>query len=162
MQVRYSLTRGDMRRAVAGAWNKSLRFRLFLLAAALWPAAMYLFIGFTIGGSVGAQDFVFAAALGLLFGLLMPVLLIVRTKTSERVLSIDRSGIKTTIGQMRGEIPWSKVGAIETTDQQVLVIGTTPNLFAIPFRAFDQNDDRSKFCEAAREYWTAARMRAAV
>ncbi len=162
MQIRYSLTRGDMRRAVSSAWSQSPRFRLLLSLFGAWPSALHLIVRLATTGSVQTLDFVAAAVLLLVFGSLLPLLLIVRTKTCERVLSIDHDGIKTTIGQMHGEIPWSKVGGIEAGGGQILIIGTTPNLFAVPFRAFEQAEDRMKFVDTAREYWKKARAQAAV
>jgi len=162
MQIRYSLTRGDMRRAVASAWQQSSRFRLLLILTGVWPFALYVFVRVFTSGNLRPQDLAVAAVLLVLFGSLLPLLMIVRTKTSERVLSIDGDGIKTTIGRLHGEIPWSKVGAIEVTDHQVLIIGRTPNLFAIPSRAFERCEDRLSFIDTAREYWAAARGRAAV
>ena len=135
---------------------------MIVLAVTLWPFVLYLFIRFATVSSIRVQDVVVGAVLGLVFGALMPVLLIIRTKTSERILSIDRDGIKTTIGGMSGEIPWSKVGAIVATADQVLVIGTSFNFFAIPSRAFEQASDSSQFCETAKDYWAAARTRTAV
>ena len=135
---------------------------MFLALSAAWPSGAYVVVKLATSGGIGIQDVVLAAVLFVGLACLMPVFLIVRTKTVERVLSIDEDGIKTTIGMMRGEIPWSKVAAIEATEQQILFIGTTPNFFAIPSRAFDQASDRKDFVDIARNYWTVARGRAAV
>ena len=157
MQVHYRLTRGDMRRGISSAWRRSGRFRAFLLIAAMFPAVAYMTVRFATTGAVVARDLVTAIVITGAFGFMMPLLMIARTKTGERVLSIDPNGIRTSIGRIRGEIPWSKVAGIEATDREVLIIGRMPNFFSVPFRAFEHEQDRLDFVRAARNYWESAR-----
>ena len=53
-------------------------------------------------------------------------------------------------------------GAIEVTDAEVLIIGTSPNFFTIPSRAFEHDEERTLFIDEARAYWTRVHGRAAV
>lgn len=78
------------------------------------------------------------------FGLLI-LWIFVRAKTGERTLTISSWGILTSIGRVRGEVPWAKVKAVRDTGNHILVVGTSGNAFFIPTRAFDGASHRDQF-----------------
>jgi hypothetical protein len=71
-------------------------------------------------------------------------------KPQRRVLSIDDQGISTTIGRLSGQLPWSKVDFVRTTEHSVYIVGKNLNAFIVPQRAFlstQQRDEFVKLCQ---------------
>jgi hypothetical protein len=78
-------------------------------------------------------------------------------KPQERVLTIDPSGIRTTIGKLRGSRSWREIKAIENRGGLVyLIVAKTLNAFVVPQRAFKGPEQQSQFLELARRWHAAA------
>jgi hypothetical protein len=69
-------------------------------------------------------------------------------KPQERVLTLDVSGITTTIGKRAGAIPWSDVAAVHR-GSAITIERTNGNAFVVPARAFASDDERRRFADFA-------------
>jgi len=155
MVIRYTSTRSDVWRAYWQTWRHSPKLnvlRLFIFGWAFFVAWSQL-----TAFSMGPFWRLFSAlALALTAMLLMAVYPLLRFKSDERALTISTSGIATRIGNLSGDVPWSKVARIVPTDECIYIQGRSGNSFAIPRRAFSTEKDREEFVRLATQ-WRAAR-----
>jgi hypothetical protein len=98
-----------------------------------------------------------ALLVALLAILLLAVYPMLRFKQDERTLTISTSGITTTIGNLSGDVPWSKVGRIEHAERCIYIFGQNGNSFTIPHRAFPTENQRAEFLRRATQWWDDAR-----
>src|SRR5439155_21617705 len=94
------------------------------------------------------------ACLAMLLMALYPML---RFKRDERTLTISTSGIATTIGSLSGDVPWTKVGRIQSAARWIYIFGPNANSFTIPHRAFATEIQRAEFLRRATLWWADAR-----
>lgn len=71
----------------------------------------------------------------------------IRFKSQRRTLTVDASGIKTSIGKIADNIPWTKVASVSVVCDKIYIARTNKNGFAIPARAFRSADEREKFLD---------------
>ena len=145
MEVRYTPTRTEIRRAFMLALRLSLRFRTFYLLFWLWPPVFVLAIRLLSGVPLTSR----ALGVSLLFYIgclaFAPIAMVLRTKKSQRCLRITPAAILTTVGKLSGRIPWAKVDRVHPAGDLLLILGRGPHLFAIPGRAFSSDDQRAEF-----------------
>jgi hypothetical protein len=143
MRVRYRAQRGEIWAMYRRLWRQRLwRYHATLVLAVL----VGLLLQFGIPHSP-------ARWLILLLPPLVPPLLLalypqLAFKPQERVLTLDVSGITTTIGKRAGAIPWSDVAAVHR-GSAITIERTNGNAFVVPARAFASDDERRRFADFA-------------
>lgn len=131
----------------------------------LWRIHAALFTAIALGLLVGLQGWhlspAMIAAISIAGGLLPCAALalypLVKFKPQTRILIIDGNGLRTSIGEMYGEVGWREVAAIGDHEGLIIIRRTNGNAFLIPERAFASPADRRIFLTAARDAWSAFR-----
>jgi hypothetical protein len=154
LTIHYSATPDDVGALYSYALRHSWRFRLTLAVYSAVPALIWLLGS---GRAPKPIDGVVSAIVALFVFSFIPLLAKWRTKTDLRTLSISPGGMDTSIGNLAGAVPWSKVHAIWDAGQHIFVLGTNLNGMAIPNRAFADPGQRAHFLAAAQQFLAAAR-----
>lgn len=156
LEIRYKARRMDLLRALWHNLRHSARTRTILLCVCAGLFAWFLLIDFSSLGRVTSASVWRAAwwVLGVL--VVLPIVLLLTAKTSERRLSIDKQGLVTSVGRRHGEIAWKKIDSVEETPEGVVITGKNANLFAIPNTAFADEHERAAFVQLARQYLSRA------
>lgn len=147
MTLKYALTRTEI---VQSHFQSLASSRTYLMMILIYSAVMGLLPLIVNGGfsrPLQIHDVFVAVAWMVGAFTLMPIVLFLRGKTSERTLSVSSDGISTQIGSMKGQVPWSKVRLVTDAGRHVLIVGKTGNAFFIPGRAFQGAEHRAQFIE---------------
>jgi len=148
--IKYALTRTEIVRSYFRSLASSPRFvtiiAVYSIAVGLFP----LMLSGALSRGVGTHDLMAAFAWMAGAFAFMPFWLFLRGKTSERSLTVSKSGISTQIGSVKGEVPWSKVKLVADAGEHVLIVGRTGNAFVIPARAFQGSEHKAQFIEQSR------------
>lgn len=88
---------------------------------------------------------------------LLPIYPLIRFKPQERTLTITSHGITTTIGSMRGEVPWAQVESVASDIERIYIVGRNQNSFTIPRHAFGSAAEREEFFVLAQRAFAASR-----
>ncbi len=107
--------------------------------------------------SLTSADWTVALMWGVVFFLLFPLILRLRTKKDKRTLSIQPDKLSTQIGKRSGEVPWAAVDSLYATDEHIFLIRKNMNGFAIPRCAFVDEAQRKEFIRLCEQYIKAAR-----
>jgi hypothetical protein len=143
LSVRYHSRRGEVWSAYGRLWRERL-WKRHLAFAAMVVAGLLLFGG--LPASPGRWAAIALVALALpLFQTLYPQLAF---KPQERVLTLDASGIVTTIGKRAGEVPWSEVAEVHQGENVTITL-TNGNAFVVPARAFASEEEQRRFADSA-------------
>jgi hypothetical protein len=155
MTIEYRSNRSEVAAAYWYTWRHSWRMRILQVVIA---AAVFLWTSsFLRSPDRPFRSTVFPAALWTAAVLaLLPLYPQLRFKSQLRRLTIDENGIHTTIGALRGDIPWARVVSIATVRDRTYVIGTNLNCFIIPERAFSTAEQRIEFIRSAETWWRGA------
>ena len=155
MTIEYRSQRSEVAAAYWFTWRHSWRMRfvqlLMAVAVFLWASSLLRSPERTFRSTVLPATLWTAVVLALL-----PLYPQLRFKSQLRRLTIDQDGIHTTIGTLRGDIPWRRVASIATVRDRTYVIGRNLNCFIIPERAFSGAEQRSEFVHSAETWWRDA------
>ena len=156
MQIRYTATSQDVGALLRYNLRHSPRLWVMLGCVALFPA-----VGNTVGALITRGQLTSEYVVpGLIFGTLAAAFLLLvrlRTKKDERVLSIGPEGIATSIGKLSGAVAWKRLASVDETPEYIFITGKSGNGFAIPLRAFASDAERAEFRRRIAEYRSAAR-----
>ena len=145
MTICYRLTRAEIVGGFFLSLSKSPRILTVVLIVSVWPRFIWFLSERAFSNGLHMGDLISAAEwIAGTFGLLI-LWILVRAKTGERTLTISSRGILTSIGRVRGDVPWNKVKEVRDTGNHILVVGTSGNAFFIPTRAFDRASHRDQF-----------------
>lgn len=158
MTVRYSLSRREVASGYLYGWKYSSTFRRQMLLLALSVGAAAVASTYVQRRAIGGGDIVTGLAWAVGALLAMPILLALRAKTQERVLELAADGIKTTIGQRSGTVPWSAITFVRDARVFVVIGIRNMNAFFVPNRAFADAGARKQFVADAqmRAQWRAS------
>ncbi len=151
--LRYSSSRLEVMRLYARTWR-----------ARLWKMHALLLLGATLGigtllseGRGGVAPWVIGAGAGLLCIASLAAWPLAAFKSQDRLLVVDRAGLRTTIGDRTGTLAWLDVDAIEPADGCVHIQRSNLNAFIVPRRAFASDDELDAFLRDARAWLLAGR-----
>jgi hypothetical protein len=68
-------------------------------------------------------------------------------KPQVRVLTLDESGIATSIGHHNATIPWNEVVDVRDDGEALVIQRRNLNAFIVPARAFETSEAREQFSE---------------
>jgi YcxB-like protein len=157
MEIRYTASRRDVGALLKHNLRHSARLWAILLGLAMFPAAFNALIALASRREITRDGVVTGLILGALAAVALPLIGRLRTKRDERVLTIGPEGIRTSIGKLSGEVPWSKVAAVDVTAEYVFITGKNANGFAIPARAFATPAERTEFLRQIDAFRTETR-----
>ncbi len=150
--VRYRTTRKEIWRFYWQQWRRRLWIYWLAFAVAIEIAFQRSLLQFNAHDAVGGTVTVGIVWLGLL---IYPQL---NFKPKERVLTIDKDGVHTTIGKESGVRTWREIASILDRDDAIyIIVAKTMNAFVVPQRAFGSAAERMNFLESAKRWHTAAR-----
>jgi hypothetical protein len=145
MTINYSLTRTEIAQGYFRSLRTSPKFLTMILAYALGTAMLVLVGSGAFSRSLTLADLAIVLAIALAFLFLLPVMLFIRGKTSNRSFTVSPEGISTEIGKIRAQIPWEKIKVISVTDRHILIARGNGNAFFIPNRAFSSPEHGTEF-----------------
>ncbi len=157
MEVTYRIKRFDLVTAYFYNLRHSARTRLIVLGASALVFVLLLISRFSEHGRLLPSDVLYAFMWALVAILLIPALSYITAKTEQRILSIGEAGIETRIGNQTGSIPWKAVDSIAVAGDRIVITGKTANVFTIPARAFESDQDLQHFADLANQYRQTAR-----
>ena len=158
MTIQYTATPADVSALYSYCWKHTAYFRSRIIFNALLLGALSIAISFSIQGTIQKDDIVIALALAAAIPLMAPLIAKLRTKKGKRTLSIDSSGLHTKIGAMQGDVPWSKIADLFTTDEHIFILGRNLNGFCIPRNAFRNDLERDEFIRLCRDHPAEGRL----
>ena len=152
MEIRYTATPADVRAQLRYHLRHSRRAWLPFAFVVLCPVVFGV-LPHVLGGSrIGPVDVLTALGIGMLAAVLLAVWAPRRVKRDERTLAVSPAGIRTSIGRLHAEVPWSHVALVGVTEEHVFVMGRSTNGFVIPRRAFGSADERAAFVQLVQDY----------
>jgi hypothetical protein len=155
--IQYSLTRLE----IAGYFLRSLPKSPRLMAIVLGTSLAVGFVPLAIEGALAraltAGDILNCCGIALGVFSLFVFLVFIQGKTMERTLSVSGWGISTSIGNVRGAVPWTKIAAVKSVGKNVLLVGSTGNSFFVPMRAFEGSEQYVEFLRVTQEWLKSSR-----
>lgn len=152
MTIEYHSSRGDVLAAYVHTWRHSLRMRLnqvlLVLLVLVAASSVLRASGESYRTTIVRSSLWAAAVLAVL--VLYPQLMF---KSKRRQLTIGPEGIHTSIGTLKGDIPWSQVISIATVGDRTYVIRKNLNSLIVPSRAFSSVEQRTEFIRSAETWW---------
>lgn len=158
MELRYTASRADVRALLLHNLRHAQRLQVTLLYCAALPIVLGA-LSLLSDHALTASNLVPYVVAGIAAAAFLPLLAIARTKKDERWLEIGPSGLVTTVGTMRGEVPWERIDYVADDGTRVLITGKSMNGFVIPASAFSNAEDRQWFVESITAWTAAARKR---
>jgi hypothetical protein len=155
MTIKYTATPADVGALYSYCWRNSAYFRRRLIFNSVLVGLAIIAIPFFVDGKVGKSDIVIALSVTVAFPFVVPLIAKLRTKKSQRTLSISANGIHTQIGTKTGDIPWARVAELFVTEEHIFLLGRNLNGFCIPRTAFSNAPDREDFIGLCRPYLSA-------
>jgi hypothetical protein len=152
MEIRYTATPADIRAQLGYQLRHSARAWLPFLVLLLLPVLVGVVPDLVRGRPVTPRDWVVAFGIGIAASLWVAFRTASRVKRDERVLTLTPAGIRTTVGSLAGEVPWSKIALVGVTPEHIFVMGRNTNGFAIPERAFPSPRVRAEFVALLEQY----------
>lgn len=162
MEIRYTAQREDVGALLRYNLRHSPRLRVVLAVVALFPAGIVIVAGLMGGRRPGSGEIVFDLVLGVVVVAVMLLRARARTKSDERVLSIDPDGIHTSIGKRSADLPWRRIASVDVTPEYIFITGKNSNGFVIPARAFSGPDERAAFLSAVEAFRNPGARQAAI
>jgi hypothetical protein len=149
--VQYASSRREVWRWYWRAWAKPTG--LWLLQVAIGIILAALFTGVGLGQPFDASSFVKAFLVCVALCLvLLPLWPQIRFKPNMRSLTIDATGLKTTIGKRSGSWAWREVSAVTDSNEAIVILGKNRNAYIIPRRAFQDDAARQEFLRDATHW----------
>ncbi len=147
--INYTSSRSEVWHWYKKMWQRRLwKYHVAIICA--------LFLSSLISGAVRSVDDIPFLIVPLLIGLaaigfmvLYPQLMF---KPKERIMTLDRQGIRTMIGKESGEVDWREINSIESDNNCIFITRKNGNAFIVPGRAFASASDRSHFINSIREW----------
>src|SRR2546422_3874392 len=149
MTVEYNTSRSEVAAWYWFNWKHNPRLRWAQVRIFAGVVLVMLFLRLRLA-PLASHDVVVACLWGLGVLACLPLYPQLKFKPQRRVLSIDDQGISTMIGRLSGQLPWSKVDFVRTTEHSVYIVGKNLNAFIVPQRAFlstQQRDEFVKLCQ---------------
>lgn len=152
MEIRYTATPADVRAQLRYHLQHSVRAWLPFVVLMLLPLLVGVAPDLIRGRPVMPRDWVVAFAIGIAAAVWAAFRTASRVKRDERILTLTPAGIRTTIGTLAGEVPWTKIALVGVTPEHIFVMGRSTNGFAIPQRAFPSAAARAEFVALLERY----------
>jgi len=159
MELRYTASRSDIRALLLHNLRYARRLQIVLLVIAGIPVLVGA-IDLAAEGTLSGRALVPYLVMGLLGAAILPILAILRTKKHERSLHIEPTGIRTTIGNMRGEVAWRQIDYVADDGRRVFITGKSTNGFVVPASAFGSTEDREALVSSMQRWVREARFTA--
>ena len=146
--VQYSSTRREVWGLYLQLWKRRL-----------WKIHLVIFVTTFVVGSFatfGRLPNDAAELLAIVVSALIPISLLtaypmLMFKPQTRVLTVDESGITTTIGPYTNKsVVWAEIAEVQDNGQAVIIQRRNLNAFIVPARAFSSSDEKLAFEEFVR------------
>ncbi len=157
MLIEYTAKPSDVAALYSYTRRHSVKHAVFSYGLPVAIGGLLLAEIWSLTHSLTLTDWIIAIVWGVLFYFLFPLFLRLRTKKSMRTLSIGPDKLSTRAGKLSGEVPWIKMANLSVTDEHVFLVGRNMNGFAIPRRAFVDENQRKEFIRLCEHYIQAAR-----
>jgi hypothetical protein len=151
VNIEYAVSREDVEAMYSYVWRHSWFFKRKVFLFPLCVSGTLLLIDFLVPWKVDATEVLIAVGPSLCLIFYLPFCAKFRAKPGSRTLSIDRLGIHTQIGQIKGDISWSKMAELFATEEHVFLLRRNLNGFAIPRRAFLDGLQRNEFVSLCQD-----------
>jgi hypothetical protein len=146
-EIQYASTRQEVWRWYWRVWHR----RLWKIHATILVLTAFLMAARLVRGGPGTgNDAFLIAGLGILtvvWFILHPQILF---KRQVRTLTIDESGISTTIGSRSGKRRWAEISEVVEDQNAIVIQVRTGNAFIVPERAFESPAQRAAFLSFAQ------------
>ncbi len=140
--LEYSSRRRVIMKLYWRSWRQGL-WKVHLGAFLAAGGALFVLL-LRVGRSVAT-----AGAAAFLGGLLsiawLPLYPLLKFKPQRRTLTVDDEGLRTTIGDRSGAVPWSDFASVAEDDGNVVLTRKSGNAFVVPPRAFESAAMRADF-----------------
>lgn len=156
MTIEYALTRIEIIQGFFQSLRSSPKYLSTILLYSLGMSGIALISTGAFSRAFAFSDVFTALAGAVGFMILLPLILFIRGKTSTRSVTISSEGISTTIGSLKGQIPWRKIKVISETDRYVLIAGANGNAFFVPSRAFSDAEHKALFLAEIKNWANTA------
>jgi len=142
--IQYASSRREIWRWYWRSWAKPNGLWLFHVAISIILAASFTGVG--LGQPFVPSRFAAAFLVSMAFCLLLlPLWPQFRFKASTRTLTIDATGLNTSIGKQSASRKWSDVSSVVDNGEEIIVTGKNRNALIIPKRAFQTEAARQEF-----------------
>jgi hypothetical protein len=155
ISVQYSPTREDTYRWYLRLWKKGIwRVHVLMFFAPIGIVSLRLLAAHR---PLAPDALLEAAGFGVAVVAVMWAYPLLLFKPAPRVLTLDASGITTTISQKGSTRRWAQIAAIHETDEGAVVMQLKAgNALIVPLRAFHSPKARTDFVEAAQGWISMA------
>ena len=110
-----------------------------------------------IQGEIHTDVIAIALAMVVAFPFATPFIAKLRTKKGRRTLSVDSIGLHIQVGTRRGDVPWSMIADVFTTEQHIFILGRNLKGFCIPRDAFRNASEGDAYIQLCREHISEVR-----
>src|ERR1700686_4017773 len=117
LTIEYVATPRDVSALYAFCWKHSSYFKRGMILYGILLGLLAIAISFSFRETISKGDVIIALALAVAFPFAAPVIARLRTKKDKRTLSVDSKGLHTQIGARSGDVPWSKIADLFTTEE---------------------------------------------
>jgi hypothetical protein len=144
LTIEYKTERSEIVRCYWIRWRKQLwKYHIVIFTVMTVVVAHQMIKQSELGLSASAV--MKASGVGLACIIWMILYPILNHKTDLRTLSIDESGIKTSIGKLSAQIHWPQIASVDVLQDEIVITGKNMNAFIIPKRAFVNDEKRNEF-----------------
>ena len=124
----------------------------------LWKTHLIIFLAINLSFSIALfggpppspSSFAIVAAIGLLAIAWMPLFPLLMFKPKRRTLSINDTGIETTIGKKSAKRAWKDIKSVSEENGYLILLCRNGNAFIVPPRAFDSQSSQENFASFAK------------
>jgi hypothetical protein len=152
LTIEYALTRREAFQFFLGSMAASPKYRRTILFLSGVIGTFGLAFQIILDRSLTLSEVIIAFGWSVGFLIIFPLFLLIRGRTTKRTVSISRGGLYTEMGQLKGQIPWARIGVVTDTPQFVLIARTNGEALYIPARAFSGLAHRSQFLAEIRNW----------
>jgi hypothetical protein len=148
LTLTYTITRQEVSEWYWRTWRRKLwMYHVFFAVVALWTVIA--------GRGMWPPDLL-TIVYGVLTGICVVLFFIVfpqiMFKPSLRTLTVNESGIETTIGGRSRSVRWDQIKNIEVGPELIAIVRTSGNAFLVPRRAFYSEEQRTDFVSAVQTW----------
>jgi YcxB-like protein len=151
--IEYTSTREDLGALYSYLRRHSFKMQCFIVAAVILVGGVPILVSSLASQKPPLLDWIIGSVAGIAVYLILPWNFKRRVKKDKRTLSISPVGITTQVGSKHGQIAWRQVENLWVTPEYVFIVRRNLNSFAVPRRAFRDDQDREMFTHLLQEYW---------
>ena len=154
LKVQYRSSRREVWDWYWWSWRQPKGLWMFHVAIAAIGFAAVLFAR-PRENAIAAADIGWAVGAALVLVAWMPLWPLIRFKSQPRTLEVDSTGVRSVIGNLRGDRRWDEIAQIHDRNGTIYIVGKNRNAFIVPPRAFATEAVRASFLDSARRWHQA-------